>query len=55
MVWGEAPKDVIRGEEWSAGHIPIILLGAVLVVFCVALPSPLQQLLEMASTLLLSR
>ncbi|HKT34747.1 MAG TPA: hydrogenase 4 subunit F [Nitrospira sp.] len=55
MVWGPAPKDVVHGEQWSMGHIPIILLGAVLAGFCVALPSSLRELIEMASTLLLSR
>ena len=55
MVWGEAPRDVAQGEQWSVGHIPIILLGAVLVGFCWALPPPIRQLFETASTLLLSR
>ena len=52
MVWGAAPKDVVHGERWSVGHIPIILLGAVLVGFCLALPASLRQLFETASTLL---
>jgi hydrogenase-4 component F len=55
MVWGVAPKDVVTGEQWSVGHVPIILLGAVLVGFCWALPLPLQQLFETASTLLVKR
>ncbi len=55
MIWGTAPKDILRGERWSVGHIPIILLGAVLVGFCWALPPPLRQLFENASTMLLSR
>jgi len=55
MVWGPAPKDIVHGEQWSTGHLPIILLGAVLLGFCVALPATLRQLFEMASTLLLSR
>ena len=52
MVWGAAPKGVVHGERWSVGHIPIILLGAVLVGFCLALPASLRQLFETASTLL---
>jgi len=55
MVWGPAPNDVAHGERWSMGHIPIILLGAVLAGFCFALPASLRRLIEMASTLLLSR
>src|SRR5215467_2759179 len=55
MVWGTAPKDVVQGERWSVGHIPIILLGAVLVGICLALPASLQQFFEMASTLLVSK
>jgi hydrogenase-4 component F len=55
MVWGVAPKDIAPGEQWSVGHVPIILLGAVLVGFCWALPPPLQQLFEAASTRLVNR
>lgn len=55
MVWGEAPKDIVQGEQWSVGHVPIILLGTVLVGFCWALPLPLQQLFEAASTRLVNR
>jgi len=55
MVWGVAPKDIVPGEQWSVGHVPIILLGTVLVGFCWALPPPLQQLFEAAATLLISR
>jgi hydrogenase-4 component F len=55
MVWGIAPKDVVCGERWSVGHIPIILLGAVLVWFCAYLPAPLRELLETASALLANR
>lgn len=54
MVWGEAPKDIVQGEQWSVGHVPLILLGAVLVGFCWALPPPLQQLFEAAATLLVN-
>ncbi|MGZ9204831.1 MAG: proton-conducting transporter transmembrane domain-containing protein, partial [Nitrospira sp.] len=54
MVWGVAPKDIIQGEQWSVGHVPIILLGAVLVGLCWALPPPLQQLFEAAANLLIS-
>jgi len=52
MVWGTAPRDVVPGEQWTVGHIPIILLGAVLVGFFLALPASLRQLFDMASTLL---
>lgn len=52
MVWGEAPKDVPQGEQWSVGHIPIILLGLVLLGFCWTLPAPLRQLLATASAML---
>jgi hydrogenase-4 component F len=55
MVWGSAPKDIPRGERWSVGHVPIILLGAALVGFCVALPASLRHVFEMASSLLLSQ
>lgn len=54
VVWGEAPKDIVQGEQWSVGHVPLILLGAVLVGFCWALPPPLQQLFEAAATLLVN-
>lgn len=55
MVWGAAPKDLVHGERWSVGHIPIILLGTMLVGFCLALPASLRQFFEMASTLLVTR
>lgn len=52
MVWGEAPKDMPQGEQWSVGHVPIILLGLVLLAFCWILPTPLRQLLDTASSML---
>jgi hydrogenase-4 component F len=52
MVWGSAPKDIVHGERWSAGHIPIILLGGALVGFCLALPDFMRQMFEAASALL---
>lgn len=55
MVWGEAPQNIPQGEQWTVGHIPIILLGAVLVGFCWALPTPLRQLLDTASAMLVNR
>jgi hydrogenase-4 component F len=55
MVWGTAPQNIDRGERWSVGHLPIVLLGLVLAGFCWALPPPLRQLFETASTLLGSR
>ena len=55
MVWGTAPKGIDRGERWSVGHLPIVLLGIVLAGFCWALPPPLRQLFETASTLLAGR
>lgn len=55
MVWGEAPQGIVQGEPWSVGHVPIILLGALLVGFCWVLPPPLKQLFEAAATLLVNR
>ncbi len=54
MVWGTAPEDVPTGEPWSVGHIPLALLGVVLVVLCLALPPPLRRLLETATSLILT-
>lgn len=53
MVWGSASKDIVWGERWSVGHLPIILLGAVLTAFCWVLPPQLRQLFESASALLI--
>jgi len=55
MVWGTAPQGVAEGESWSAGHLALILLAAVLAGFCWVLPLPLQQLLETASAMLVTR
>jgi len=55
MVWGSAPKGIVHGEQWSVGHIPIVLLGSVLVGFCLALPDFMRELFEAASALLARR
>ncbi len=55
MVWGAAPTEVPRGECWSAGHLPFVMLGTALTVFCLVLPAPLQHLLTMATALLVVR
>lgn len=53
MVWGTPPEGVIRGEIWTLGHLPIILLAVALVGFGFFLPTPIQQLLEQATSILL--
>lgn len=53
MVWGTPPEGVIRGEVWTIGHLPIMLLAVALVGFGVLLPPPIQDLIEQATSLLL--
>jgi hydrogenase-4 component F len=53
MVWGTPAKKIVSGEGWSVGHIPIILLGVVLIWFCVMLPAPFRHLLEESASILL--
>ena len=53
MVWGTPPEGVVRGEIWTLGHLPIILLALALVGFVFFLPPPIQQLLEQATSILL--
>ncbi|BFU92696.1 MAG: Formate hydrogenlyase membrane subunit F [Nitrospira sp.] len=52
MVWGTPPEGILREETWTLGHLPVILLTGALVVFGFFLPSPIQQLLEQATMLL---
>jgi hydrogenase-4 component F len=53
MVWGTPPEGIVRGEAWTLGHLPIILLAAALVGFGMFPPQPIQQLLEQATSILL--
>jgi hydrogenase-4 component F len=53
MVWGTPPEEVVRGETWTLGHLPIIVLAAALVGFGFFLPQPIRQLLEQATQILL--
>ena len=52
MVWGTPPEGIVRGEIWTLGHLPIILLTGALIGFSVFLPQPIQQLLEQATRIL---
>jgi hydrogenase-4 component F len=52
MVWGTPPEGIVRGEVWTLGHLPIILLAGALVGFSLFLPQPIQQLLEGAASIL---
>ncbi len=52
MVWGTAPREVVRGEPWSAGQASLVLLALLLTALCWVLPPPLRQLLEAASAML---
>ncbi|MBS0149879.1 MAG: hypothetical protein JSR31_03000 [Nitrospira sp.] len=52
MVWGIPPEGIVRGEIWTLGHLPIILLAGALVGLSMFLPQPLQQLLIQATTIL---
>jgi len=53
MVWGVPPEGIVRGETWTLGHLPIIVLAAALVGFCFLLPQPIRQLLDQAMQILL--
>ncbi|HEX5645669.1 MAG TPA: hydrogenase 4 subunit F [Nitrospira sp.] len=53
MVWGTPPDGVVRGEIWTLGHVPIILLAVALVGFAFFLPQPIRQLLDQATRVLL--
>lgn len=52
MVWGVPPEEVSRGEPWTFGHLPIIVLVGALAAFCFFLPPPIQHLLEEATAIL---
>lgn len=52
MVWGTPPEGIVRGELWTLGHLPIILLTGALIGFSVFLPRPIEQLLERATSIL---
>ncbi|MDC8446759.1 MAG: hypothetical protein LV473_00220 [Nitrospira sp.] len=52
MVWGTPPEGIVRGEVWTLGHMPILLLAGALVGFSLFLPQPIQQLLERAAAIL---
>jgi hydrogenase-4 component F len=52
MVWGTPPEGIVRGEGWTLGHLPIILLAGALIGFSLFLPQPIQRLLEQAATIL---
>ena len=53
MVWGTPPDGVVRGEIWTLGHVPIILLAVALVGFTFFPPQPIRQLLNQATSVLL--
>jgi hydrogenase-4 component F len=53
MVWGTPPEGIVRGETWTLGHLPIIVLAVALVGFGFFLPQPIRQLLEQATQILL--
>jgi len=53
MVWGAPPEGIVRGEAWTLGRLPIILLAVALVGFGLFLPQLIQQLLEQATSILL--
>ncbi len=55
MVWGTPQQDIVRGEAWTAGHVPMVLLIAALIGFGFVLPPPLRELLGRATNLLLLR
>lgn len=55
MVWGTAPDGVRRGEPWDVGHVPLIVTGAALVGFGLALPEPVRGLMDRAVAILMVR
>lgn len=55
MVWGVAAHDVPLGEQWTIGHIPILLIGAALIGFALSLPPPIRDLVTNASSIILHR
>ena len=52
MVWGTPSEGIVRGEPWTLGHLPIILLTVALIGFSMFLPQPIKELLEQATSIL---
>jgi hydrogenase-4 component F len=52
MVWGTPSEGIVRGERWTLGHLPIILLTVALIGFSMFLPQPIKELLEQATSIL---
>lgn len=55
MVWRNPPDGVQSGERWDVGHVPLIVTGAALVGFGLALPEPVRGLMDRAVNVLLAR
>ena len=55
MVWGTPPDGVRRGEPWEVGHVSLIVTGAALVGFGLALPEPVRGLMDRAVAILMTR
>jgi hypothetical protein len=50
-----APDGVRRGEPWDVGQVPLILIGAALAGFVLALPEPVRGLMDRAVAILMVR
>ncbi len=55
MVWGSPREGVARGESWTVGHVPLLVMMAALLGLGFALPEPIRTLLTRAVTVIVPR
>ena len=55
MVWGAAPDGITRGEVWTVGHVPLMIMIVALLGFGFVLPEPIHTLLTRAVNVIVMR
>jgi hydrogenase-4 component F len=55
MVWGAAPDGIARGEVWTVGHVPLMIMIVALLGFGFVLPEPIHTLLTRAVNVIVVR
>ena len=55
MVWGAAPDGITRGEGWTVGHVPLMIMIVALLGFGFVLPEPIHTLLTRAVNVIVVR
>jgi hydrogenase-4 component F len=55
MVWGAPPDQIVRGERWDIGHVPLVVTALALAGLGMTMPDQMRAMLDQATRVVLGK